>query len=124
MRSDGTGLRQITPSSLGALSAQWSPNGTSIAFTSGGADPQVWVVRPNGDGLRRVTFPTDGSDSWTPVWSPSGRKLLFQQSSPSGGTSLWTVNVDGSRPAKVLDLPGFTSYDWGTAPVGCDAPRP
>ena len=34
VNSDGSGLRQITPSGLGAVSAQWSPDGQLIAFTS------------------------------------------------------------------------------------------
>jgi Tol biopolymer transport system component len=33
VNADGTGLHQIRPPGLGALSAQWSPNGALIAFT-------------------------------------------------------------------------------------------
>jgi hypothetical protein len=44
VNADGTGLRQITPTALGAYSAQWSPDGHLIAFSSGG-QPQTRVVR-------------------------------------------------------------------------------
>jgi hypothetical protein len=44
VNADGTVLRQITPSGVGGLSAQWSPNGEMIAFTSGCCGlPQAWA---------------------------------------------------------------------------------
>jgi hypothetical protein len=100
VNADGTDLRQITPSGLGAISAQWSPNGDLIAFTSCassprtcfrtqaeqfdlGGSPHAWVVRPDGTGLREVT-----PLSLTPVWSPRQHQAPPQQ-------------ICGSRP----DLP-------------------
>ena len=128
VNADGTDLRQITPSGLGAISAQWSPNGDLIAFTSCassprtcfrtqagqldlGGSPQAWVVRPDGTGLREVT-----PLSLTPVWSPDSTKLLLNRFSATGQTSLWTVNSDGSQLAKLTDTERLTSYAWGSAP--------
>ena len=119
VNADGTGLRQITPSGVGALSAQWSPNGRLIAFTSccGRHAPQVWVVHPDGTGLREVTVSTSGSASFTPVWSPDGTKFLFQRIDRGGRVDLLTVSANGTGLSKVTDLPGLTSYAWGTAPL-------
>jgi Tol biopolymer transport system component len=119
VNADGTGLRQIAPSGVGALSAQWSPNGRLIAFTSccGLHAPQVWVVHPDGTGLRQVTVPTSRSASLTPVWSPDGTKFLFQRIDRGGGVDLLTVSANGTGLSKVTDLPGLTSYAWGTAPL-------
>ncbi len=78
-KANGTELRQITPSVLGATSARWSPNGRLIAFTSCCGAPEAWVVHPNGTGLREVTSPMNGSFSLAPVWSPTARSS-FQQS--------------------------------------------
>jgi Tol biopolymer transport system component len=121
VNADGTDLRQITPSSVGAQSAQWSPNGALIAFTSCAFSPrpcgipqasQAWVVRPDGTGLRQVA-----PLSLTPVWSPDSTKLLLNKFDPATGqTSLWTANSDGSQLAKLTDTEGLTAYAWGSAP--------
>lgn len=117
VNADGTGPRQITPRGVGARSARWSPNGRLIAFTSCCGAPQVWLVHPDGSGLREVTVPTSGSTSWTPVWSPDGTKLLFQRVDRDGSVDLLTVSVDGTGLSKVTDLAGLAPYVWGMAPV-------
>ena len=119
--ADGSGLRQVTPPGVGALSAQWSPNGDLIAFTSCISSrncriPQAWVVHPDGTGLRQVTPPVNGAIFWTPVWSPDSTKLLLNRQDPNGQTSLWTVNSDGSQLAKLTDTERLTVYAWGSAP--------
>jgi Tol biopolymer transport system component len=119
--ADGSGLRQVTPPGVGARSAQWSPNGDLIAFTSCISSrncriPQAWVVHPDGTGLRQVTPPVNGAIFWTPVWSPDSTKLLLNRQDPNGQTSLWTVNSDGSQLAKLTDTERLTAYAWGSAP--------
>jgi Tol biopolymer transport system component len=125
VNADGTGLRQVTPSALGAISAQWSPNGGLIAFGSCCAPeagavhaPEAWVVDPDGTGLRKVTIPVGGEFSLVPVWSPDSTKLLFNRENSRGQTSLWTANVDGSGLSKVTDTAHRVFYAWGSAPVG------
>jgi Tol biopolymer transport system component len=124
VNADGSGLRLVTPSGIGALSAQWSPNGDLIAFTSCISSrncriPQAWVVHPDGTGLRQVTPPVDGAVFWTPVWSPDSTKLLLnRQDLHSGQTSLWTVNTDGSELSKLTDTTSLGSnFAWGSAPA-------
>ncbi len=54
----------------------WSPDGRLIAFTSTRSGSQdIWVMRADGSGLRRVT--TARSDENSPTWSPDGRWLAF-----------------------------------------------
>lgn len=78
--SNGSGIRQLTSYSRfkgGAGSPAWSPDGKLIAFWGATADPErapldVWVIRPNGSGLRRlITAATD------PAWSPDGKRIAF-----------------------------------------------
>jgi TolB protein len=48
-----------------------------IAFTRevGSKRPQIFVVRPNGRGLRRLTHRRLGA--YSPAWSPGGRRIVF-----------------------------------------------
>jgi dipeptidyl aminopeptidase/acylaminoacyl peptidase len=57
----------------------WSPDGQWIAFSAkfkGGASEQLYLVRPDGTGLRRIT---DGGDetNWLGRWSHDGRFLTL-----------------------------------------------
>jgi Tol biopolymer transport system component len=38
-----------------ASSPEWSPDGEWIAFTDGENEADLWVVRPDGTGLRQLT---------------------------------------------------------------------
>ena len=118
VNADGTGLRQITPSGVGALSAQWSPNGEMIAFGGGCCGlPQAWVVHPDGSGLRRVTTAVNRDFFVTPVWSPDSTKLVINKIDRNNQASVWTVNLNGSGLLKLADTPQPSQLDWGSAPA-------
>jgi Tol biopolymer transport system component len=45
----------------------WSPDGRWIAFVRGVGNGRIWIVRPDGTGLRRMTSRRyDGSPAWLP----------------------------------------------------------
>jgi Tol biopolymer transport system component len=76
---------------------------------------QLYVVRPDGHGLRQITH-LDG-DAVHPDWGPGGRRIVFEWDLPNdGGTALAMVNADGShlhqlahRRSDVFDgQPSFT----------------
>jgi dipeptidyl aminopeptidase/acylaminoacyl peptidase len=122
VNADGSGLRQIAGSGVGAISAQWSPNANLIAFTSCAsarncATPQAWVVHPDGTALRQVTHPVDRAVFLTPVWSPDSTKLLLDKVDRNNQASVWTINLDGSGLLKLADTPQPSMLDWGSAPA-------
>jgi Tol biopolymer transport system component len=127
VNADGTGLHQLTPDGLGAGGPQWSPDGQLIVFNNllkpGGptASLQIYVVHPNGSGLKRITDPTNGDGSFGPVWSPDSTKLLFSRVHFTNGSrqeDLWMTNADGTDLTQVTNTPNFEdAAGWGTHPL-------
>ncbi len=88
--------------------------------------PQIYVVHPDGTGMRELTKPTHLDMSVGPVWSPDSTKILFQSFHPEingGQEDLWIINADGTglrqltHPVEGLG-PGEEAPTWGSAPVG------
>jgi Tol biopolymer transport system component len=80
--SAGGSLRALTRDDRfrgGAGQPAWRPDGRRIAFwgrtsLAGKAPPDVWVVRPDGSGARRLI-----GDATDPAWSPDGARLAFSR---------------------------------------------
>jgi Tol biopolymer transport system component len=135
VQSNGNGLHQITPPGMFAdfCSGSWSPQGNEIVFSAHVPDfnyrSSIWVVHSDGSGLRQIPVPGCGglrSDPTSigcqkPVWSPDGRKLMFERHPllPTPRFDLYTVNADGSGLFQVTNTPELDEAggDWGTHPV-------
>jgi len=107
----------------------WSPDGTRLAFMGqtpqGTENYEVYVVRADGTGLRRLTD-SAGPDGW-PAWSPDGRRVLFSSvrddctyvDAPGCHTTgdigpyhtLYVMNADGSDQTRLSDAYGQIA-DW------------
>jgi serine/threonine protein kinase/Tol biopolymer transport system component len=89
VRTDGSGLRQLTEDAFKDRHPFWSPDGRRLLFYSNRAGQyDAWVLRLDDGSAERVLPP--GSKPLTfPIWSPDGRRIA--------GT------YDGDHPA-VIDL--------------------
>ncbi len=72
VRSDGSGLRQLTGDAAIDRVPRWSPDATWVAFFSNRGGPlQVWKIRAaDGGDLQQV-----GAAGGVPVWSPDGGRI-------------------------------------------------
>ena len=158
--ADGSNLQQIAPADLftdeqfGVFSAglappQWSPDGSLIAFASfndhGSAERQlpalmeIYVVRPDGSGLQRLTTDTDRTArqerGWAtsapnfPTWTRDGRIAFIRYPARERGPSLscgsWTPTAANATRLEVRRMrPALTALGLRLVPVsGKDVPR-
>ena len=112
---DGSGLTLLTrpddPLNVFFQKPAWSPDGQWISFTREviahypthghyTASLTIWIVRPDGTGLRKVT---DGNN---PTWSPDGQRLAFElRPDPNTATDseIWTCDLNGANLQRVTN---------------------
>jgi len=84
---------QMTSSQWGAGEADWSPDGTMIAFTMLDEDqaPYVWIM--NADGKKRFLL----GPGRQPDWSPDGAAIVFSREIENEGHNLWIASSDGTE---------------------------
>jgi TolB protein len=74
---------------------RWSPDGSQLAFLKAG---QLWVMRADGTGKRRLTTRAAAG----PSWSPDGKSIAFASLSCSGGPGVYRIAVAGAAKPEVL----------------------
>ena len=97
INADGSGEHPLVSNNMSQYSPTWSPDGEWIAFSTSSEeiDPNIYIVRPDGLDLRRITF-SPNYDGDQAIWSPDSQWLIF----PSwriGNYELYAVKVDGSQ---------------------------
>jgi TolB protein len=117
-RADGSGRRQITPWSLDAGdNPDWSPNGRLILFRShegGSKQSQIYVVRPDGSGLRPLTHFKAGTTVLSYSFSPDGKWITFVKSGRGGEPDIFVMRANGTDIRPVTRTAVWDSApDWG-----------
>ena len=83
IRSDGTGLRQLTDDAPKDRGLGWSPDGQRIYFMSDRSGRyDIWAIRPDGSGLVQITKNAGKGPFW-PVFSPDGTVFAFPDGTKS-----------------------------------------
>jgi Tol biopolymer transport system component len=99
---------QITTNPGYENDAEWSPDGTTIAFSADYAGNwDIWTIPVSGGVATQITF--DPLLDQDPSWSPDGSFLTFW-SLRSGNADIWIIPATGGTPIQVTTS---GSYDWG-----------
>ncbi|MCI0413811.1 hypothetical protein L0222_13545 [bacterium] len=91
---------------------QWSPDGSWLAFSlapGGGMNEQIYLVRPDGTGLRRLT---EGGkeNNWLGFWSHDGRFLAIASNRRKGAAmDAYTIDAEKGEKKLVAENEGIGS---------------
>lgn len=117
--------RQLTPWSMRAGDTpDWSPDGRWILFHDNldnppDVSPNLFVIHPDGSGLRQLTFATGGNPQYLgSSFSPDGRYITVGRKPETGGVNadVMVMNVNGRHIHRLTHTVRYDSYpDWGPA---------
>ncbi|MEZ5099203.1 MAG: hypothetical protein R3C15_05255 [Thermoleophilia bacterium] len=108
VRSDGSGLRELTRNRVSDVEPAWSADGRRIAFSSNRERPldwDIWVMRADGSGVRRVT--SHRAADRDPTWSPDGTRLAFSSDRDRGDVDIWVVPAGGGQATRLAGARGL-----------------
>lgn len=119
MNGDGSGQTQLTEDRTDDSEPEFSPDGSRIAFQSFRAitppdppSPEVFIMDADGTNERQITIsprpatppagPNNALGNADPSFSPDGTRIAFASRRDASNNEIYTMNADGSGPAKRL----------------------
>jgi Tol biopolymer transport system component len=117
MKTDGTGLQQITHGNANATEPSFSPKGTKIVFARLGRG--IYVAKPDGTAERRLTT---GAHDLFPVWSPNGKSIAFVRLY-KGDYRLYLMSSTGAHKHRVRNAPPSGRPSWTSNSKSLFVPR-
>ncbi len=83
----------------------WSPDGKWIAFLNeNGTQGDIYLIRPDGSDLKRLTASNDISRDGNLIWSPDGKQLAFS-AYRNGNVEVFVLDVqDALRGGAMQDI--------------------
>ena len=99
-------LEQLTDNSVSDAHPSVSPDGRQVAYDSGNAFTDIWVIEVSTKLKSNLTQGSEGVDS-RPVWSPSGRQIAFE-SDDTNKPEIYIMNSDGTGRRRLTDTEGMS----------------
>lgn len=104
-----------TPSALAAFPGA---NGRIVFDGALSGSSQIYSVRPDGIGLRRLTNVPEGTRAWQPRVSADGRSIVFLVSTEGENDQVWLMRADGSHQRPLAPEPRWSHGGPGFTPDG------
>lgn len=116
MATDGSGVARVTAGGLSDTAPAWSPDGSSIAFTSGAYRPadgahDIFIASSDGSDVDQLTdTPEHEADVF---WSPDGDRLVFSRLDQGIGrySDLFILDIATGRTSRLTDTSQID--EWG-----------
>lgn len=111
--SDGTGESVILSDEgadvpLNPQGPAWSADGSRIAFYSGDGD--IYVMKTDGSGLRKLTDSGDECGDLYPTWSPDATRIAYTHD--CGRAQIFTMEADGTGQTALTEGPSDLQPAW------------
>jgi TolB protein len=101
----GKHLRRLTKAAGQDLYADWSPDGTRIAYTYYfHSQYSIWITSATGGRPRRLTPP--GVGAFDPSWSPDGTHLVVGVETPDGADDIEVLDLATGAFTNVTNATG------------------
>jgi TolB protein len=104
---DGENQRQVTTNRSLNITASWSPDGRSIAYTSYRRGlPNIFISNIYQGTMEELT--KNSESNFSPAWSPDGSRVCFW-SNRTGNPEIFIANRDGSNVRQLTRHPALDS---------------
>jgi serine/threonine-protein kinase len=90
------------------------PAGRQLAFSTYGPTRGVWIYDIQGNTVFRLT--SDGQ-TWTPIWTPDGKRVTFSWSK-TGPSEIWWATEGGGRTMELLSKSEYEQRASSWTPDG------
>jgi eukaryotic-like serine/threonine-protein kinase len=111
VRTDGSGVRQITNDAFKDRVPRWSPLGDRILFYSDRTSKsyEAWTIRPDGSGMQQVSA-AHGETMFDPIWAPDGKRILYSLTSRPSEILDVTRPAEGQTPVRLPAMPDDRTF--------------
>ena len=93
------------------INADWSPDGTRIAYHTNEPGDPMFVADRDGTNARQLHVAQAGVHNHYPTWSPDGRWIYFVNFRNNlNDSDLWRIAADGGPPERLTERSGYTGY--------------